>query len=98
MPDCPTLGQPRTENDRARPLGYVHIPRSDDIERVAAAITDSVGNPLGAVVVCGPKYRMQDRIQEIGLACRKVARTVSNLVSGDASSTGGRGRWSANGS
>ena len=78
-----TLGQLRKENDRARQLGYVHIPRTDDIERVAAPILDAVGRPLGAIVVYGPKFRMQDRLQSIGLACRKGAGTVSRQLSGE---------------
>lgn len=78
-----TFGQLTSQNTQARRLGYVHIPRSDDIERVAAVILDAIGEPLGAVTVYGPKYRMQGRIHEIGLTCRQAAHSVSTLVNGD---------------
>lgn len=76
---------PRTlqvEADKARRRGFVWIQRSDDVERVAAVVLDTLGAPLAAVSIYGPRYRMRDRIEELGRECKQVAEAVGMLARG----------------
>lgn len=66
----------------ARSRGYVWLPRSDDVERIAAAVVDRNGVAIAAVSVYGPKYRMHDRIEELGRAANQAAARISRAVQG----------------
>jgi DNA-binding IclR family transcriptional regulator len=44
---------------------------------IAAPLRGGKTNVLGAISVSGPKFRMEDRIPEIGEHVQKVARTIS---------------------
>lgn len=72
----------RAEAEIARRQGYVWIRRTDDVERVSAVVLDMLGAPLAAVSVYGPKYRMHDRIDELGRECKRVADALSVLARG----------------
>lgn len=72
------------EAERAVARGFVWMRRSDDLERIAAPVYDAVGLPVAAVSVYGPKYRMHERIAEIGAACRESASAVTGLLRGEA--------------
>ncbi|GAA3510113.1 DNA-binding IclR family transcriptional regulator [Streptosporangium album] len=70
------------ELELARSRGYVWIPRTDDVERVAALAQDRNGLPLAAVSVYGPKYRMQSRVTELGREARATAAKMSRAAYG----------------
>ncbi|MDQ7992265.1 MAG: IclR family transcriptional regulator [Propionicimonas sp.] len=84
---------PRTlasEAELARRRGYVWIKRSDDVERVAAVVLDSLGAPLAAVSIYGPRYRMHDRLEELGRECKVTADAVGILARGQRARDGRR--------
>lgn len=70
------------ELELARARGFVWIPRTDDVERVAALAQDRNGLPLAAVSIYGPKYRMQPRVIELGREARATATKVSRAAYG----------------
>lgn len=70
------------ELERFRSRGYVWIPRSDDVERVAAVALDRNGQALAAVSIYGPKYRMGGRIGEFGIEAKTAASKVSRAAFG----------------
>ena len=70
------------ELELARSRGYVWISRTDDVERVAALAQDRNGLPLAAVSIYGPKYRMQNRVPELGREARATAAKVSRAAYG----------------
>ncbi|MEU0480143.1 IclR family transcriptional regulator [Streptosporangium sp. NPDC006013] len=70
------------ELELARSRGYVWIPRTDDVERVAALAQDRNGLPLAAVSIYGPKYRMQSRVTELGREARATAAKMSRAAYG----------------
>lgn len=82
-----TLAQ---EADIARRQGYVWIRRTDDVERVAAVILDTLGAPLAAVSIYGPRYRMHDRLDELGKECKATADAVAMLAHGQRARDGRR--------
>ena len=82
-----TLAQ---EADTARRQGYVWIRRTDDVERVAAVILDSLGAPLAAVSIYGPRYRMHDRLDELGKECKVTADAIAMLAHGQRARDGRR--------
>lgn len=49
-----------------RERGFSIYEAGDDVARVAAAIVNSTGEPVGGMSVSGPTYRLKDRIEEIG--------------------------------
>lgn len=70
------------EADKARRRGFVWIQRSDDVERVASVVLDTLGAPLAAVSIYGPRYRMRERIEELGRECKQVADAIGMLARG----------------
>lgn len=70
------------EYELATSRGYVWIPRTDDVERVAAVVLDRNGGPLAAVSIYGPKYRIKDRIGELGREARLSAGRISRAAYG----------------
>lgn len=70
------------EMERARRSGFVWLPRTDDVERVAALVMGRNGLPLAAVSIYGPKYRMADRILELGKEARKTANLIAQAANG----------------
>ena len=45
-------------------------------------VLDSLGSPLAAVSVYGPRYRMRERIDELGKECKQVADGLTMLARG----------------
>ncbi|MGM7670864.1 IclR family transcriptional regulator [Microbacterium sp. A93] len=70
------------EIDLAQSRGYVWIPRSDDVERLAAVVRDRKGSPLAAVSIYGPKYRLNGRIPDLGREARLTAGRIARAASG----------------
>jgi IclR family acetate operon transcriptional repressor len=60
----------------ARERGWATIDRNDDVTRVGAAILDATGEPIGAITVSGPSYRMTDRMTEWAAACVDTAHEI----------------------
>ncbi|SDS45340.1 IclR family transcriptional regulator [Jiangella sp. DSM 45060] len=67
-----------TEIERAAAHGWATVNRHDDVIRLGAAITDASGEPVAAVTVSGPTYRVKDHRDELGSACVRTARLVSH--------------------
>ncbi|MGH8776742.1 MAG: IclR family transcriptional regulator [Jiangellaceae bacterium] len=63
--------------DAAR-RGWATVDRRDDVIRIGAAIVDGLGEPLGAMSISGPSYRIADRMDELGQRCREVAADVGH--------------------
>lgn len=70
------------EIDLAQSRGYVWIPRTDDVERLAAVVRDRNGSPLAAVSIYGPKYRLNGRIADLGREARLAAGRIARAASG----------------
>lgn len=70
------------ELELARSRGFVWIPRTDDVERVAAVAQDKNGLPLAAISIYGPRYRMHDRVLELGRDARAMAQKLSRAAYG----------------
>lgn len=70
------------ELDRARKQGFVWLPRTDDVERVAAVAMGRHGMPLAAVSIYGPKHRMTARITELGREARRTAALIAKAAHG----------------
>jgi len=79
-----------SEADVARRKGYVWIRRSDDVERVAAVVLDSFGAPLAAVSIYGPRYRMHNKLDKLGRACKVTAEAIGMLARGHRARDGRR--------
>ena len=71
-----------SERRSAAARGFVTIDRTDDLDRVAAALIGADGDPVGAVGVYGPRFRMHDRLAEIGLACAETAGRINRTLAG----------------
>jgi IclR family acetate operon transcriptional repressor len=56
--------------------GWATIDRHDDVTRVGAAVVDAVGQPVGAITVSGPSYRMAERMAEWADECVRTAREI----------------------
>lgn len=72
----------RRELEMAGRRGYVWIRRSDDVERVAAVVRGHGGDPVAAVAIYGPKYRMKGRLAELGARVRATAAQITDDVAG----------------
>lgn len=59
--------------------GFAIDNEEDNLEVICigSAITDATGQPVAAISVSGPAYRMRSRIDRIGEACVKVAASIS---------------------
>jgi len=55
----------RAEVGRAQERGWATIDIGDDVTRVAAALIDSSGRPIGAITVSGPSYRIDPQLDRI---------------------------------
>lgn len=50
----------------AKSAGFATFDADDDVVRIAVAILDDSGDPVGGLSVSGPSYRLGDRVEEIG--------------------------------
>lgn len=76
------LGHVRDEVEHARRSGWATVDRHDDVTRVGAAIIDATGEPVGAISVAGPAYRMNDNLRACGERCVEAARAISAALGG----------------
>lgn len=70
------------QNDvaQARVRGWAAVDRHDDVTRIAAAIVNHEQQPIAAITLSGPSYRIADRIEELGGAVVGTAREVSQAL------------------
>jgi DNA-binding IclR family transcriptional regulator len=57
--------------------GWATVDRGDDITRIAAAVCDASGVPIGGVSVSGPTFRVHDRSMELAQLCTETAARIS---------------------
>lgn len=76
------LDHMRDEVEHARRTGWATVDRHDDVTRVGAAIIDVTGEPVGAISVAGPSYRMGDLIEICGDHCVRTAQAISAELGG----------------
>jgi DNA-binding IclR family transcriptional regulator len=57
--------------------GWALVNRHDDVTRLASAIVDPDGEPIAAITLSGPTYRMQSELDRFGEAVAKTAQAVS---------------------
>lgn len=74
------LSEIESDVDQAKARGWAAVDRHDDVTRIAAAIVNADGDPVAAITLSGPSYRMADRMDEFGAAVVATARDVSNAL------------------
>ena len=62
--------------------GWAAVDRHDDVTRLASAILDSDGEPIAAITLSGPTYRIEPEIERFGDAVVRTARAVSRALIG----------------
>lgn len=60
--------------------GWAAVDRHDDVTRIAAAIVDAKQQPIAAITLSGPSYRIADRTDELGAEVVRTARDVSEAL------------------
>ncbi|WP_286720869.1 IclR family transcriptional regulator [Microbacterium sp. UBA1612] len=69
--------QLRADVAEAVERGWAAVDRHDDVTRLAAAIVDSDGEPIAALTLSGPNYRVEPRIEDLGAQVLRTARALS---------------------
>lgn len=70
------------ENDvaQASVRGWAAVDRHDDVTRIAAAILNSGGDPVAALTLSGPSYRIGEHVEELGSEVVATAREISRSL------------------
>lgn len=63
--------------EQAQERGWATIENYDDITRVAVALVDSSGRPVGAISMSGPSYRIDSDLDRIAADTVAAARDIS---------------------
>jgi DNA-binding IclR family transcriptional regulator len=63
--------------ERAQQRGWATIENHDDITRVAVALVDTSGRPVGAISMSGPSYRIDPVVEEIAADTIAAAADIS---------------------
>ncbi|MFD6419908.1 IclR family transcriptional regulator [Streptomyces sp. NPDC060194] len=71
------LGHVRDEVEHARRHGWATVARDDDVTRIGVAVLDATGEPVGAVSVSGPAYRVDEHVETHAATCVAAARAIS---------------------
>lgn len=66
----------RTSLTAARQRGYAVYRGGDDVTRLAAAVLDGAGRPIGGISISGPAFRVDPRTEEIGSHLASTAAGV----------------------
>lgn len=66
--------------ERAQERGWATIENHDDITRVAVALVDASGRPVGAISMSGPSYRIDPDLDRIAAATIAAARDISASI------------------
>lgn len=70
----------RRDIDLARERGWAGIDRHDEVTRVAAAVLAGEGEPIAAITVSGPSYRVDDEIEGIVDEVTTTAMAISSVL------------------
>jgi len=68
--------------ETAQERGWATIENYDDITRVAVALTDSSGRPMGAISMSGPSYRIGSLVDVIAADTIAAAHDISLAIQG----------------
>ncbi|MEO7586510.1 MAG: IclR family transcriptional regulator, partial [Arachnia sp.] len=66
----------RQSLDSASRRGFSTYRSGDEVIRLASAILDGTGHPIGGISISGPTYRIGDRIDEIGQRLASVTAGI----------------------
>ena len=69
--------------ERAQERGWATIENHDDITRVAVALVDISGRPVGAISMSGPSYRIDSDLDRIARDTIAAAEDISSLSRSD---------------
>lgn len=72
----------RHDISEARTRGWAAVDHHDDVTRIAAAIVDAGGEPIAAITLSGPSYRLADQVEIIAPSVVRVAKEVSESFAG----------------
>lgn len=78
--DSLDLEQIRADVLAASQRGWAAVDRHDDVTRIAATIVDADGEPIAAMTLSGPSYRIDDHIDDLGTEVVAVAHAVSEAL------------------
>ncbi|WP_159601019.1 IclR family transcriptional regulator [Agromyces humi] len=67
----------RSDVEMAVARGWAAVDRHDDVTRLAAAIVDAAGEPIAAITLSGPTYRVEPDIDRLGHEVITAAAAVS---------------------
>ncbi|GAA1827001.1 IclR family transcriptional regulator [Agromyces salentinus] len=70
----------RRDVEQAVERGWAAVDRHDDVTRLAAAIVDAAGEPIAAITLSGPTYRVEPDIDALGRDVTKAAAAVSESL------------------
>jgi IclR family transcriptional regulator, acetate operon repressor len=66
--------------ERAQQRGWATIENHDDITRVAVALVDGSGRPVGAICMSGPSYRIDPDLDQIAADTISGAKDISSAL------------------
>jgi DNA-binding IclR family transcriptional regulator len=78
--DTVDLAEIRSDIADAGVRGWAAVDRHDDVTRIAAAIVDTEGEPIGAITLSGPSYRIDGNAEELGADVVRIARGLSQAL------------------
>ncbi|HLT62084.1 MAG TPA: helix-turn-helix domain-containing protein [Microlunatus sp.] len=63
--------------EAAQQHGWATIEHGDEVSRIAVALTDGNGSPVGAICLSGPSYRIEPVLDELARATIAAAADIS---------------------
>ena len=66
--------------ERAQQRGWATIELGDEVTRIAVALTDGEGSPVGAICLSGPSYRIDPMIKELARDTVAAAVEISSTL------------------
>jgi len=70
----------RNDIIEAKIRGWAAVDRHDDVTRIAAAILDGENEPVAAITLSGPSYRLDEQVDAMGAEVVKTAAAVSRAL------------------
>jgi len=64
----------------AKARGWAAVDRHDDVTRIAAAILDADNEPIAAITLSGPSYRLDPEVDRMGAEVVATAHAVSEAL------------------
>lgn len=75
------LDELRSDVEKASERGWAAIDRHDDVTRMATSILDIRNEPIAALTLSGPSYRIDPKVQEYSDLLLKTAKTITKNIS-----------------